>query len=410
MAQGSGVREAPDVAFDADPNTGVALYDSFSEPFYGGPWLQIGGTSLSAPSWAGLIALTDQARVAAGKTTLDGATQTLPALYALPGTDFHDVTSGTSSSGHGVLSAGVGYDETTGLGTPIANLLVPDLAGITQTGATTSLGLSASSTPTTYGQPVTLTATVSASSTPNEGSVEFRLGTVNLGTVSIVGGVATLALTSLPAGSGQLSAAYKDPSGSFISSYTTGATVSVAPVPLTITAPSLAVSYGSAISTVTFTYSGFVNGDTAASMKSPPTPSYPPTSNPAVFQITPTGAVDSNYTISYVSGTLTYTNPPAPSLSSTSLVEGPASGSGAIQLEEPFSLAAWTAIANASWLHLSAGSASGTGGAVIDFTFDANTGAVSRSGTITIAGLTLSVIQAPSSYIAGSSFATLVAG
>ena len=33
----------------------------------------------------------------AGKGSLDGATQTLPMLYSLPGSDFHDITSGTST-------------------------------------------------------------------------------------------------------------------------------------------------------------------------------------------------------------------------------------------------------------------------------------------------------------------------
>ena len=59
-----------------------------------------------------------------GGTTLDGATQTLPALYALPSADFHDITTG----GNGVFNAGPGYDESTGLGTPVADLLAPDLA------------------------------------------------------------------------------------------------------------------------------------------------------------------------------------------------------------------------------------------------------------------------------------------
>ena len=78
----------------------------------------MGGTSLAAPAWAALIAIADQGRVAVGGTTLDGATQTLPALYSLPSTDFHDITTGSN----GTFSAGPGYDYATGLGTPVANL------------------------------------------------------------------------------------------------------------------------------------------------------------------------------------------------------------------------------------------------------------------------------------------------
>ena len=120
--QSTGKRTIPDVAFDANPSTGVAVYDSFGRS---SPWVQVGGTSLSAPSWAGLIAIANQGRVAAGGTTLNGLSQTLPAIDSLPSGDFHDITSGSNGS---TFQAKPGYDEVTGLGTPVANLLVPDLA------------------------------------------------------------------------------------------------------------------------------------------------------------------------------------------------------------------------------------------------------------------------------------------
>lgn len=111
-------RTVPDVSMDADPNTGVYVLDSY----YGG-WLEVGGTSLSCPMWAGLISIADQGRVAASEGTLDGPSQTLPMLYSLPSSDFHDITTGNN----GTYSATTGYDLVTGLGTPIANLLVPGL-------------------------------------------------------------------------------------------------------------------------------------------------------------------------------------------------------------------------------------------------------------------------------------------
>src|SRR5437762_1732841 len=52
-------RGAPDVAFDADPASGVPVYDSYN----GGvrtPWIQVGGTSFSSPAWAAMIAVADQ--------------------------------------------------------------------------------------------------------------------------------------------------------------------------------------------------------------------------------------------------------------------------------------------------------------------------------------------------------------
>ena len=92
------------------------------------PGQQFGGTSDAAPQWAALIAIADQGRILAGKTALDGASQTLPMLYQLPATDFHDITSG-SSQGTPPYSAAPGYDLVTGRGTPIANKIVAGLIG-----------------------------------------------------------------------------------------------------------------------------------------------------------------------------------------------------------------------------------------------------------------------------------------
>src|SRR5207237_2508087 len=95
VTQTSSRRANPDVAYDADPNTGFPVYDSYNNGT-SAPWSQFGGTSDAAPQWAGLIAIADQGRALAGLGALDGATQTLPNLYALPAGDFHDITSGSS--------------------------------------------------------------------------------------------------------------------------------------------------------------------------------------------------------------------------------------------------------------------------------------------------------------------------
>lgn len=52
-------RGVPDVAFDADPNTGAPVYDSTRYNGQSG-WFQVGGISLSTPAWAAIIALADQ--------------------------------------------------------------------------------------------------------------------------------------------------------------------------------------------------------------------------------------------------------------------------------------------------------------------------------------------------------------
>ncbi len=114
------MRETPDISFDADPNTGVPIDDSYDFGS-GTPWAQYGGTSLSAPCIASLLAISDQFRTAEGLSLLDGPED----LYSLPATDFNDITSGSNGN-----PAGPGYDMATGLGTPIANLLVPALGEI----------------------------------------------------------------------------------------------------------------------------------------------------------------------------------------------------------------------------------------------------------------------------------------
>ncbi|HVS71512.1 MAG TPA: proprotein convertase P-domain-containing protein [Phycisphaerae bacterium] len=118
-------RNTPDVSMLADPNTGVAVYDSYD---FGAdtPWITVGGTSLATPMWAGIISIVNQGRAQAGIGSLDGPTQTVPMIYSLPSTDFHDITSGSN----GAFSAKTGYDLVTGRGSPIANLLIPDMVGV----------------------------------------------------------------------------------------------------------------------------------------------------------------------------------------------------------------------------------------------------------------------------------------
>ncbi|MBI3838197.1 MAG: S53 family peptidase, partial [Planctomycetia bacterium] len=117
-------RVIPDVAFDADSSTGVAVYDSYN----GGtsPWFKVGGTSFSSPAWASLIAIADQGRFLTGLTPMDGPGTTLPEIYTLPGSDFNDITTGSNNHPPDTrFSAQVGYDAVTGRGTPRVNLTVP---------------------------------------------------------------------------------------------------------------------------------------------------------------------------------------------------------------------------------------------------------------------------------------------
>lgn len=115
-------RGIPDVAFDADPNTGVYVYTSTPDEGQSG-WFQVGGTSFSAPAWSALIALADE-----GRAQPLSSSQVLNAIYSTASTtgssgyvtNFHDITSG--SNGYTATS---GYDLVTGIGSPVANQLIP---------------------------------------------------------------------------------------------------------------------------------------------------------------------------------------------------------------------------------------------------------------------------------------------
>ncbi len=109
-------RCVPDVALTADPNTGAYVV-------LNGAVAQYGGTSWSAPMWAGFCALVNEGRANAGKPPLGLIN---PSVYPLIGTNnFVDITTGTNatSSSGGKYAATVGYDQATGVGVPnMANL------------------------------------------------------------------------------------------------------------------------------------------------------------------------------------------------------------------------------------------------------------------------------------------------
>jgi len=88
--------------------------------------------------------------------------------------------------------------------------------------------------------------------------------------------------------------------------------INVQPAPLTVTANNTSKIYGAAVPTLTASYSGFVNGDTVASLTTPVTLATIATAASPVghYTITASGAVDANYTITEVNGTLTV-NPAA---------------------------------------------------------------------------------------------------
>jgi subtilase family serine protease len=119
-------RTTPDVAFDGDPNTGVSVYDSVPVQGRAG-WFTVGGTSVGAPSWAGLIAITDQGLALNGVGSLSTAQAS---LYQVSSADFNHPATGSTTTN---------FALGTGLGSPKANLVVSSLVQLnTPTTSTTT--------------------------------------------------------------------------------------------------------------------------------------------------------------------------------------------------------------------------------------------------------------------------------
>lgn len=127
------MRNVPDVASVANPLTGVAVYSKLN-----GGWITIGGTSVSAPLWAGFYSLANAASEGFGFGSLGFVN---PALYHLATNvgfffpDFLDIIDGSNGVNDGYnlpgFMAGINYDNTTGWGSFNGAPLIPDLALIT---------------------------------------------------------------------------------------------------------------------------------------------------------------------------------------------------------------------------------------------------------------------------------------
>jgi subtilase family serine protease len=125
-------RGVPDISIQASSRTGVLIYitnPGSSTNVHDTGWYVIGGTSSGSPQWAGLIAVANQMN---GGVPLGYIN---PALYAIASdpikyaADFYDVTRGNNQTVPTVpgYPATTGWDPVTGLGTPNAANLLPDL-------------------------------------------------------------------------------------------------------------------------------------------------------------------------------------------------------------------------------------------------------------------------------------------
>ena len=267
------------------PTTGVAdmLAACLANP-QTGPCTIFGGTSVSSPIFAGMVALINQDVVAKGVQPAPGLGNINPTLYALAAQNatngaFNPVTTsatGVYSNGawcdpgqptSGVtgdpwpvamqcpatgsnflgfnsynFDAATNYNLVTGLGSVNASHLAAAIVG---QGASTSTTLTVDKNPARFGATVTFTATVTTAGTnAPTGTVTFNDGSTSIGTVMLatVGGnqVATLAISTLTAGVHSITAVYGgDPNNAS----------STSPILMeSITAPNLSVTAPTAFS------------------------------------------------------------------------------------------------------------------------------------------------------------------
>jgi subtilase family serine protease len=234
-----GFRDVPDISLSASSDVlpyavsmSWTVADGDAEATQPESLTAFGGTSLSAPAFAGMLALVNEAIAESHPGGLVGLGNANPMLYALahsPAAEnaFHDVTAGDnvvpcqpgSADCPAIAphlfgySAGPGYDLATGLGSVDVAKLVAAWRELTPTSTT----LQVEETGTTEGSPLRLTATILSSAITNKmtGSVTFYFETPAdagvslsgmLGTVSVAPSFSTsevgvaLLTTSAPAG------------------------------------------------------------------------------------------------------------------------------------------------------------------------------------------------------------------
>jgi len=175
----NGVRATPDVAWDADPHTGVIIYGNDGGVI---GYYEFGGTSLGAPSWAGVTALLDQAtgRSLGLLNPLLYSILNKPAEYAKA---FHQITYGNNNG----YSAAPGCNPTTGMGTPNIGELADVLSSMHPLSVSVTNNLQGPITPETptpayaYDQTITLSASINGGvkvSGPVSANITSQSGTL----------------------------------------------------------------------------------------------------------------------------------------------------------------------------------------------------------------------------------------
>ena len=364
------------------------------------------GTSAATPSLAGLLSLVVQ-KTGAWQGNVN------PALYALAQKQanggaavFHDVTSGNNSvPGLPGFNAGAGYDAATGLGSvdaavlvnhwtdatvptpgfqlianPVSPALTQGTSGTVLVNVAISGGFNAPIVLSTGPLPAGLTAVLSPATlaAPGSGSASLKLtaaanmtaGSYNVAIAASGGGLSqntSVALTILP-----------------------NCTYSINPVSASAAAVAASYSFNvvapAGCSWTATTGTSWI-AVTGASGNGNGKVSYSVTQNRSLSSRS--GAISLaglTFGVTQAAGTAAF------SLNSSSASFPSAGGTGSVTLSTNPANAAWTASSNASWITITNG-ASGTGSKTFTYSVASNSGA-SRTGTLTIAGLTFTVSQA----------------
>lgn len=390
-----GWRDVPDVSLTASMHDGYLMYMNNST-------YSVGGTSASAPAFAGLMAMAVQ-RIGSRLGNVN------PTLYGFASRQanngaavFHDVAAGNNSvPGLAGYTAGPGYDLATGLGSVDAAMLInhwndpaaPTFqVGATPASYTVRVGASATGAISLtrsggFKSSVVLSATglpagVTASFAPASMNADSTSSTVTINaTAQAKAGVYTIQVVAKSENiERSLSIPLTISAACNYSLTPTSASVTAAATTNTVQVTAVAGCSWTAVTTATWiaitgggagTATGNVTYSVAANNGS--------TARSGVLTI-----VGLSFTVNQAAMAFV--------LSSNSASVSAAASTGTVSVSATPSTATWTATSNASWITITGG-ASGKGSQNVTYSIAANTTPTARSGSMTIAGLTYTVTQ-----------------
>jgi hypothetical protein len=281
------------------------------------PALNLGTTTPGTTSAAQFVTVLNN-----GNSALSFSGVTASADFTVQSTGLTDCAATTSLAPGQTCSLGIAFSpDSSALGALSGTVTLTDNAlngaNVTQTIAlsgnakfvlstTTSVNVSPAS-PLIYGTPASITATVTNGNAAT-GTVNFTVNGTSIGNATLSNNQATLVLPNLPVGMASITASYSGDNNNGSSSGKTSMTIQ--PAMLTVTAGNATLSWGAtALPQLTFTISGFVNGDPRTAVSGAPTETTTATVTSAagMYPITVTQGTlaASNYTFNFVNGTLT---------------------------------------------------------------------------------------------------------